>query len=78
MDIVRTLQLLAQDPELCAWRDRGVVIRVRPGLVIERVFVRKPYRWPATYQDLIANDWQTGTVEQLQKRLQQLTGEGEG
>ena len=70
MDIANTLQMLARDPELCAWRDRGIVIRIRPGLVIERVFIARPYRWQPNYGDLIAMDWRTGTVEQLQKSLQ--------
>ena len=78
MDLPNTLILLARDPELCAWRDRGVVIHLTAGHVIERVFVKKPYRWNPSFADMIATDWQTGTIDQLQKRLRQLTEEGEG
>jgi hypothetical protein len=70
MDLPNTLLFLARDPELCAWRPRGIVIRVRPGMVIERVFIPRPYRWVATFEDLIASDWQYGTTEQLTRVLQ--------
>ena len=68
MDLPNTLQVLARDPELCAWRERGVAIRVRPSLVIERVFVERPYRWAPSFADLIAGDWQLGTPEQFFKK----------
>ena len=70
MDLPNTLQLLARDPELVAWRARGVVIRLTEGLVIKRVFIPRPYRWVPSYGDLIAMDWRAGTVEQLQKSVQ--------
>lgn len=73
MDLPLTLQSLARNPELCAWRDRGVVIRIRAGLVVERVFVKRPYRWQPVFEDMIASDWQTGTIDQLRAHLQQAT-----
>ena len=69
MDISNTLVLLARDGELCAWRERGIVIRVRAGLVIERVAVKTPYRWQPSYEDLIATDWMTGTQADFLKHF---------
>ena len=68
MDLPNTLQVLARDPELCAWRERGVAIHIRPGLVVERIFIPKPYRWVPSYEDLIATDWQYGTALQFMKK----------
>lgn len=64
------LMLLARDPDLLAWRDRGVAIAMTPTQVILRVLVRKPYRWVPAFHDLVAMDWQTGTREQLAAKLQ--------
>jgi hypothetical protein len=66
MDLPNTLQLLARDPDLVAWRNRGVVIRLTESQVMQRVFVPKPYRWVPNYGDVIAMDWKHGTVAQLQ------------
>jgi len=68
MDIGNTLMTLARDPELCAWRERGVAIRIRPSLVIERIFIAKPYPWSPRFADLVATDWQFGTAEQFYKK----------
>lgn len=78
MDLPNTLMLLSRDPELVAWRARGLAIRVTPGHVVERVFVARPYRWQPNFGDLIATDWQYGTVAQFQKFLAAATAEGEG
>lgn len=73
MDLPNTLIAIARDPNVCAWRGRGVAIRVRSGLVVERVFVPVPYRWQPSFEDLIANDWTIGTGQQYVK---QFGGEG--
>lgn len=70
MDLPNTLQLLARDPELVAWRARGVVIRLTENQVMQRVFVPRPYRWVPNYGDVIAMDWKAGTVDQLQKSVE--------
>jgi hypothetical protein len=70
MDLPNTLQLLARDPELVAWRARGVVIRLTENQVIQRVFIPRPYRWVPCYGDIIAMDWKAGTVDQLRKSVQ--------
>jgi hypothetical protein len=68
MDIANTLMLLMRDPNLCAWRERGIAIAVTPGHVIQRVFVPRPYRWNPSITDLIALDWQTGTPQQFYEK----------
>jgi hypothetical protein len=75
MDLANTLQLLARDPQLVAWRPRGIVIRLTENQVMQRVFVPKPYRWVPNYGDVIAFDWQSGTVDALQKSVKALTAE---
>ncbi len=69
MDLANTLIVIGRDPNLCAWRARGIVIHVRSGLVVERVFVPRPYRWQPSYEDMIANDWEFGTGEQFVKKF---------
>jgi len=75
MDLPNTLQLLARDSSIVAWRPTGVVIRLTPRQVMERVFVPRPYRWVPNYGDIIAYDWQSGTVEQLQKSVAAMQAE---
>lgn len=75
MDLPNTLQLLARDPQLVAWRPRGIVIRLTENQVMQRVFVEKPYRWVPNYGDIIAYDWQSGSVGDLQKHLQAAVAE---
>ena len=74
MDLPSALQLLARDPNLVAWRGRGVIIRMTEGHVIERVFIPRPHRWAAPYKDLVAMDWMAGTpadLEKFYKRMQE-------
>ena len=71
MDLPNTLQLLARNPELCAWRPSLPVIRMNPGLQIYKVFIPKPYKWVPCYADIIATDWMTGTGDQARKFFMQ-------
>lgn len=71
MDLPNTLQQLARNPELCAFRPSLPVIKMDSGLRIIKVFVRKPYRWVPCYEDLIAVDWMTGTHDQVVKYFTQ-------
>ena len=73
MDLPNTLQLLARNPNLCAWRPSGPFINMNAGLQIFKVFIPHPYKWVACYADIIATDWMTGTQEQAVKYLQQQT-----
>jgi len=67
MDLPNTLRQLLGNPQIVAWRPSGLVIRVREGGVIERVFIPRPYRWQPKLEDLVAGDWVYGSREQLEK-----------
>jgi hypothetical protein len=68
MDIGNTVALLARDPNLMAWREAGTAIAVFPNGVVMRVLRPKPHRWQPTLRDLVAVDWQTGTVDEFYKK----------
>jgi hypothetical protein len=68
MDIGNTVALLARDTNLMAWRDSGIAIAVWPNGRVMRVMRPKPYVWQPRLVDLIATDWQTGTIEQFYRK----------
>lgn len=75
MDLPNTVISLARDPNLVAWRPRGIVIRATAGLVLERTMTERPYRWRASFADIIAGDWLIGTTQQFIQFVQQLAAE---
>jgi len=70
MDLPNTLLTLARDPQLVAWRDSGTAIAVTPNLCVIRIFIPKPYRWYPGFADIVASDWQIGSVEKLRQSIQ--------
>lgn len=68
MDIGNTVLQLQRDPNLMAWRDRGVAIAVTPKGIILRIMIPRPYPWRPMLADIVAIDWQIGTQEQFIKK----------
>jgi hypothetical protein len=68
MDIGNTVAALARDPNLMAWRDCGIAIAVFPNGRVMRVMKDKPYAWQPRTMDLIATDWQIGTLEHFMRK----------
>lgn len=77
MDLPNTLLLLSRNPDLCAWRPSLPVIRILPSLIIQKVFIEKPYKWAPCFADLVATDWMTGTQEQAIKFFTQQRAQAE-
>lgn len=69
MMLPQAVEALARDPEWIAARPRGVVIAMTAGHVIMRIGIPKPYRWAATYSDIIAADWIVGPLAQVRRQL---------
>jgi len=77
MDLPNTVMTLARDPNLVAWRPRGIAIRITGGLVMERTMTNRPYKWRPCFADIIAGDWMTGSPQQFVQYVQSLVAEQE-
>jgi hypothetical protein len=77
MDLANTLLVICRDTSLIAWRPGGAIIRMTDHQRILVTLREREYRWQPVFGDLIAQDWQCGTVQQLQQMIERANRETE-